>query len=95
MTKNYKVEYIERNIHTLYVPAKSKKEAIQFVKDRLHWDLEDFDYSSESYQVREVSLLKKLPINLKDETTAKWWKGVKESRENWLNNNKNLNTKFT
>lgn len=88
MTKNYKIEYIERNIHTLYVPAKSKKEAIQFVKDRLHWDLEDFDYSSDSYQVREVSLLKKLPINLRDEKTAKWWESVKESRENWLNNNK-------
>ena len=94
MTKNYKIEYIERNIHTLYVPAKSKKEAIQFVKDRLHWDLEDFDYSSDSYQVREVSLLKKLPINLKDEATAKWWEGVKESRENWLNNNEHLNKKF-
>ena len=75
--------------------AKSKKEAIQFVKDRLHWDLEDFDYSSDSYQVREVSLLKKLPINLKDEATAEWWEKVKESRKNWINNNENLNKKFT
>ena len=82
--KNYKILYIERNIHTLYVPAKSKKEAIQFVKDRLHWDLEDFDYSSDSYQIREVSLLKRLPINLKDEATVKWWEGVQKSRKNWL-----------
>ena len=82
--KNYKIEYIERNIHTLYVPANSKKEALQFVKDRLFWDLEDFDQSSDSFQVREISLLKKLPINLKDERTADWWENVKESRKNWL-----------
>jgi len=82
--KNYKIEYIERNIHTLYVPANSKKEALQFVEDRLHWDLEDFDYSSDSYQVRGISLLKKLPINLKDKRTADWWEKVKESRKNWL-----------
>tara|TARA_A100001515_G_scaffold101831_1_gene82526 strand:- start:505 stop:822 length:318 start_codon:yes stop_codon:yes gene_type:complete len=82
--KNYKIEYIERNIHTMYVPANSKKEALQFVEDRLHWDLEDFDYSSDSYQVREISLLKRLPINLKDEKTAKWWERVQDSRKNWL-----------
>ena len=93
--KNYKIEYIERNIHTLYVPANSKKEALQFVKDRLHWDLEDFDYSSDSYQVREISLLKKLPINLKDKATVEWWEGVKKSRKNWLENNKDLNEKFS
>ena len=58
MTKNYKIEYIERNIHTLYVPAKSKKEAIQFVKDRLYWDLEDFDYSSDSYKLEKFHYLK-------------------------------------
>ena len=86
--KNYKIEYIERNIHTLYVPATSKKEALQFVKDRLHYDLEDFDYSSDSYQVREISLLKRLPINLKDDSTKKWWEDVKQSRKNWLEENK-------
>ena len=68
----------------MYVPANSKKEALQFVEDRLYWDLEDFDYSSDSYQVREISLLKRLPINLKDEKTAKWWERVQDSRKNWL-----------
>ena len=87
--KNYKIEYIERNIHTLYVPATSKKEALQFVKDRLHYDLEDFDYSSDSYQVREISLLKRLPIDLKDDPTKKWWEDVKQSRKNWLEGLKN------
>tara|TARA_B100001093_G_scaffold46134_1_gene39227 strand:+ start:248 stop:511 length:264 start_codon:yes stop_codon:yes gene_type:complete len=86
--KNYKIQYIERNIHTLYVPANSKKEALQFIKDRLHYDLEDFEYNSDSYQVREISLLKKLPINLKDENTYNWWKGVNKSRKRWLKKTK-------
>ena len=86
--KNYKILYIERNIHTLYVPAKSKKEAIQHVKDRIYWDLEPIDETSDSWGVKDIKLLKRLPVNLKDENTANWWERVNKSRKNWLEGTK-------
>ena len=82
--KNYKVLYKETNIHHFIVPAKSKKEAIQHVKDRIYWDLDPIDETSDYWGVKEVELLKRLPINLKKEDTFKWWERVNESRKNWL-----------
>ena len=82
--KNYKVEYKETNIHHFIVPAKSKKEAIQHVKDRIYWDLDPIDETSDSWGVKATKMLKGLPVNLKDENTARWWEGVQESRKNWL-----------
>ena len=82
--KNYKILYKETNIHHFIVPAKSKKEAIQYVRDRIYWDLNPIDETSDSWGVKDIKLLKGLPVNLKDENTARWWEGVQESRKNWL-----------
>ena len=82
--KNYKVLYKETNIHHFIVPAKSKQEAIQHIKDRIYWDLESIDETSDEYSVKHIEVLKKLPINLEHENTAKWWERVKESRKKWL-----------
>ena len=51
--KNYKVEYKETNIHHFIVPAKSKKQAIQHVKDRIYWDLDPIDETSDSWSVKD------------------------------------------
>ena len=82
--KNYKVLYKETNIHHFIVPAKSKQQAIQHVKDRIYWDLDPIDEASDDFSVKKVKILNGLPINLKHEHTAKWWEGVKQSRKNWL-----------
>ena len=82
--KNYKVEYKETNIHHFIVPAKSKREAVQFIKDRIYWDLDPIDETSDSWGVKDIEILDKLPVNLKDENTARWWERVQNSRKNWL-----------
>ena len=82
--KNYKVEYKETNIHHFIVPAKSKREAVQFIKDRIYWDLDPIDETSDSWGVKDIEILNKLPVNLKDENTARWWERVHNSRKNWL-----------
>tara|TARA_B100000424_G_C22500946_1_gene289932 strand:+ start:170 stop:487 length:318 start_codon:yes stop_codon:yes gene_type:complete len=82
--KNYKILYKETNIHHFIVPAKSKKQAIQHVRDRIYWDLDPIDETSDEFSVKEVQILKELPVNLEDENTANWWQRVKDSRKNWL-----------
>ena len=93
--KNYKVLYKENIVHHFIVPAKSKKEAAQHVRDRIYWDLEPIDEISECDGVKDIEILNELPVsvtvggrslslNLKDETTAKWWERVQDSRKNWL-----------
>tara|TARA_R100001443_G_scaffold12814_1_gene22593 strand:+ start:3146 stop:3463 length:318 start_codon:yes stop_codon:yes gene_type:complete len=82
--KNYKILYKETNIHHFIVPAKSKKEAIQHIQDRIYWDLEPIDETSDEYSVKDIEVLKELPINLAHEDTVKWWQGVQDSRDNWL-----------
>jgi len=86
--KNYKILYKETNIHHFIVPANSKKEAVQHVKDRIYWDLDPIDETSDSWNVKKVKLLKRLPINLKDKNSFIWWEGVKQSRKNWLEGKK-------
>ena len=86
--KNYKVEYKETNIHHFIVPAKSKREAVQFIKDRIYWDLDPIDETSDSWGVKDIKLLKRLPVNLKNKNTANWWERVNKSRKKWLEGTK-------
>ena len=71
-------------LHHFIVPAKSKKEAAQHVRDRIYWDLDPIDEISDCWGVKDIEILNGLPVNLKDEGTANWWQGVKESRATWL-----------
>ena len=93
--KNYKVTYKEVMLHHFIVPAKSKKEASQHVRDRIYWDLEPLDEISDCWGVKEIEILDKLPVsvevggrllplNLENEPTAEWWIGVQDSRKDWL-----------
>ena len=82
--KNYKVLYKEFIVHHFIVPAKSKKEAAQHVRDRIYWDLDPIDEISDCWGVKDIEILDGLPVNLKDENTANWWERVNESRKNWL-----------
>ena len=82
--KNYKVVYKEVMLHHFIVPAKSKKEAAQHVRDRIYWDLDPIDEISDCWGVKDIEILDGLPVNLKDEGTANWWQRVKKSRATWL-----------
>ena len=82
--KNYKVLYKEVMLHHFIVPAKSKKEAAQHVRDRIYWDLDPIDEISDCWGVKDIEILDKLPVNLKHENNANWWQRVKDSRKNWL-----------
>ena len=82
--KNYKVLYKEVMLHHFIVPAKSKKEAAQHVRDRIYWDLDPIDEISDCCGVKDIEILDGLPVNLKHKNTAEWWDGVQESRKNWL-----------
>jgi len=82
--KNYKVLYKEVMLHHFIVPAKSKKEAEQHVRDRIYWDLEPIDEISDCWGVKDIEILDKLPVNIEDENNAKWWERVQDSRKNWL-----------
>ena len=82
--KNYKVLYKEYIVHHFIVPAKSKKEAAQHVRDRIYWDLEPIDEISECDGVRDIEILNELPVDVKKEGNAHWWERVQESRKNWL-----------
>ena len=82
--KNYKVLYKEVMLHHFIVPAKSKKEAAQHVRDRIYWDLDPIDEISDCWGVKDIEILDGLPVNLKDENTARWWERVQNSRKNWL-----------
>ena len=82
--KNYKVLYKEVMLHHFIVPAKSKKEAAQHVRDRIYWDLDPIDEISDCWGVKDIEILDGLPVNLKDENTLRWWERVKDSRKNWL-----------
>ena len=82
--KNYKVLYKEVMLHHFIVPAKSKKEAAQHVRDRIYWDLDPIDEISDCWGVKDIEILDGLPVNLKDENTARWWERVQDSRKNWL-----------
>ena len=82
--KNYKVLYKEVMLHHFIVPAKSKKEAAQHVRDRIYWDLDPIDEISDCWGVKDIEILDGLPVNLKDENTLRWWERVQDSRKNWL-----------
>ena len=82
--KNYKVTYKEVMLHHFIVPAKSKKEAAQHVRDRIYWDLDPIDEISDCWGVKDIEILDGLPVNLKDENTLRWWERVQDSRKNWL-----------
>ena len=82
--KNYKVTYKEVMLHHFIVPAKSKKEAAQHVRDRIYWDLDPIDEISDCWGVKDIEILDGLPVNLKDENTLRWWQRVQDSRKNWL-----------
>ena len=82
--KNYKVVYKEVMLHHFIVPAKSKKEAAQHVRDRIYWDLDPIDEISDCWGVKDIEILDELPVNLKHKDTEKWWQRVKESRATWL-----------
>ena len=82
--KNYKVLYKEVMLHHFIVPAKSKKEAAQHVRDRIYWDLDPIDEISDCWGVKDIEILDGLPVNLKDENTLRWWQRVQDSRKNWL-----------
>ena len=84
LIKHYKVTYKEVMLHHFIVPAKSKKEAAQHVKDRIYWDLDPIDEISDCMGVKDIEILDKLPVNLKHENTAHWWGRVQDSRKNWL-----------
>ena len=71
-------------LHHFIVPAKSKKEAAQHVRDRIYWDLDPIDEISDCWGVKDIEILDGLPVNLKDENTLRWWERVKDSRKNWL-----------
>ena len=81
MTKNYKVIYKEYILHHFIVPAKSKKEAAQLVRDRIYLDLEPIDEISECDGVKDIEIIDQLPVsvdvggrslslNLKNEVTC-------------------------
>jgi hypothetical protein len=80
--KNYKVVYKEVMLHHFIVPAKSKKEAAQHVRDRIYWDLDPIDEISDCWGVKDIEILDKLPDYLKHKKD--WWQRVKESRATWL-----------
>ena len=82
--KNYKIVYKEVMLHHFIVPAKSKKEAAQHVRDRIYWDLDPIDEISDCWGVKDIEILDELPVNLKDENTARWWERVQDSRKNWI-----------
>ena len=89
--KNYKVTYKEVMLHHFIVPAKSKKEAAQHVRDRIYWDLDPIDEISDCWGVKDIEILDGLPVNLKDEGTANWWQRVLKSRATWLASKKESN----
>ena len=82
--KNYKVLYKEVMLHYFIVPAKSKKEAAEHVKDRIYCDLEPIDEISDCWGIKDIEILDELPVSLKDQGSARWWETVKQSRENWI-----------
>lgn len=81
--KNYKVVYKEVMLHHFIVPAKSKKEAAQHVRDRIYWDLDPIDEISDCWGVKDIEILDKLPDYLLKHK-KEWWQRVKESRATWL-----------
>ena len=81
--KNYKVLYKEYILHHFIVPAKSKKEAAQHVRDRIYWDLEPLNEISECDGVKDIEILNELPVNVEDDY-SRWWQTVQDSRNNWL-----------
>ena len=81
--KNYKVLYKEYILHHFIVPAKSKKEAAQHVRDRIYWDLEPLNEISECDGVKDIEILDELPVNVEDDY-SRWWQTVQDSRKNWL-----------
>ena len=90
--KLFKVLYKEVNVQYFIVPAKSKREAAQLVKDRIYHDLQPINETSEDYSIKDIEYLEKLPINLEDKNNFEWWQTVQESRKNWL---KSIQEKLT
>ena len=81
--KIYKVLYKEVMVHKFVVPAKSKREAVQHIKDRIFWDLEPYsECSDDDYSVKNIEILKELPESLQHDTD--WWNKVQGSRKSWL-----------
>ena len=84
IVKEHSILYKEVMLHHFIVPAKSKKEAAQHVRDRIYWDLDPIDEISDCWGVKDIEILDGLPVNLKDENTLRWWERVQDSRKNWL-----------
>ncbi len=93
--KIYKIHFTEvivnEQIHKFFVPAKSKREAIQHVKDRIYWDLEPYTEVSGStpeshFKLKQIQIFKKLPEYAQHDPY--WWNRVQESRKNWLEDTK-------
>ena len=89
--KIYKIHFTEimqdELIHKFFVPAKSKREAIQHVRDRIFWDLEPYTEVSgkateSHFKVKKIQILKELPEYAQHDPY--WWNRVQESRKNWL-----------